>query len=477
MKLALQTVSAALLAALALGCSSARNKEFALADEDYMREGERSAKQLYITGTAPVDSIDPERLAVDIWKFESKDYPDEIRAIVRVYDSLGRFVTNMARPYATDGNWKERYWQNLTESLTDYVVTDSLVRITEFDVREYGAKDSIPYSIVLALDHGGSMRGAIDALQDGAELFISMKMPWDRIGVVKFDRKAVVEIPVTGDPVLLARFRKNELEGYGGLTSVFDAARDAMMLLANESSEAPRVLVLFTDGEDNISKFNDGDLIRLADSLNVHIFPIGFGYTDDEVLTGIAKATGGKYYKAYSKSELVEIFKDLYLSLRNFYKLTYKPPVFEGVHKVAISVRGAEGAKELKAVAEYDKMPLDPFAQVGNVFSELIFFDYNKSTIRPESAPILDKIAGMLLRYRRFKIEVRGHTDNIGGEEFNQRLSDARANAVRDALIARGVSERRLRARGLGLTRPLVPNDTEENRQKNRRTEFAVIAR
>lgn len=91
--------------------------------------------------------------------------------------------------------------------------------------------------------------------------------------------------------------------------------------------------------------------------------------------------------------------------------------------------------------------------------------------------PILDKIAGMLLRYRRFKIEVRGHTDNIGGEEFNQRLSDARANAVRDALIARGVSERRLRARGLGLTRPLVPNDTEENRQKNRRTEFAVIAR
>ena len=63
----------------------------------------------------------------------------------------------------------------------------------------------------------------------------------------------------------------------------------------------------------------------------------------------------------------------------------------------------------------------------------------------------------------------------IGGEEFNQGLSEARANAVRDAMIARGISPNRLRARGFGLTVPVASNDTEEGRAKNRRTVFRIL--
>ena len=89
----------------------------------------------------------------------------------------------------------------------------------------------------------------------------------------------------------------------------------------------------------------------------------------------------------------------------------------------------------------------------------------------------LDAIAAVMKEQGRLRIEVRGHTDAKGTEEYNQKLSEARANAVRDALIALGVPEGRVRARGFGLSQPVATNDTEEGRAKNRRTEFIVLAR
>ncbi len=90
---------------------------------------------------------------------------------------------------------------------------------------------------------------------------------------------------------------------------------------------------------------------------------------------------------------------------------------------------------------------------------------------------MLDAIAAALRRAPKIRLEIRGNTDNIGGATFNQRLSELRAEAVAQALVQRGIAEKRLQTLGFGLTKPIVENDTEENRQKNRRTEFAIIAR
>lgn len=97
--------------------------------------------------------------------------------------------------------------------------------------------------------------------------------------------------------------------------------------------------------------------------------------------------------------------------------------------------------------------------------------------LRPEAIPIIEEIADQLERYERVWLEVRGHTDDIGGIEFNQRLSEERAKAVVRALIERGIDSVRLRPRGMGMLYPLVPNTSEENRAKNRRTEFVIIRR
>ena len=89
----------------------------------------------------------------------------------------------------------------------------------------------------------------------------------------------------------------------------------------------------------------------------------------------------------------------------------------------------------------------------------------------------IDELAELMERYPKLRLEIQGHTDNIGGEEFNQKLSDARAKSVMQEMIKRGIEEKRLRARGFGMSQPIAPNDSERNRAINRRTQFVVLAK
>lgn len=104
-----------------------------------------------------------------------------------------------------------------------------------------------------------------------------------------------------------------------------------------------------------------------------------------------------------------------------------------------------------------------------------IFFDFDKSTLRPESTAELDRLYQLLVDVPTLKIEISGHTDNIGSASYNQKLSEERAKAVVDYLLDKGISRDRLTYMGYGFTRPVATNETEEGRQLNRRTEFEVL--
>lgn len=465
-----------ILCLIIAACGSSRRDEFQLKQEDYAVSKQDEMKTpVYLVSTRSIDSADVSTLFVDVWKTEAYDYPKEIRLYVRVMDSSGNFITNMADPYYRGSGDYRRFWSGIREKIGPI---DTLIH--QFTVREFGDLDTIPYSIMLALDHGGSMQGTIESLQDAAEMFINLKRPFDRIGLMKFDNKAVMEVPLTSDRrQIQAQYQKNGLEGYGLYTSLFDATKEAILQLRNEPPSNPRVLVLFTDGEDNNSKATDIELFKLADSLQVHIFPVGFGYTNDTTMMNLAEFTGGKYYKAYSTRQLRSVFEDIYRSLRNYYLVTYVPPVYEDLHKVYVDLAIPQ-AGEKTAYTEYDKGSISGRLAGGGfdtTFNKNILFDFSKATIRPESYAILDEIARQLRKFPRVRLGVHGHTDNVGGEEFNQRLSVQRAEAVVEALAGRGIDRSRLRPRGFGMLQPLAPNDVEENRQKNRRTEFVILAR
>jgi outer membrane protein OmpA-like peptidoglycan-associated protein len=101
-----------------------------------------------------------------------------------------------------------------------------------------------------------------------------------------------------------------------------------------------------------------------------------------------------------------------------------------------------------------------------------LFFDYDRSTLRPESFPELNRLAEIIIKYPDIKVEIMGHTDNMGPDDYNLKLSQSRAETVRDYLISKGVPANRLVAKGYGKDRPLVENTNDKNRQMNRRVEF-----
>jgi outer membrane protein OmpA-like peptidoglycan-associated protein len=105
-----------------------------------------------------------------------------------------------------------------------------------------------------------------------------------------------------------------------------------------------------------------------------------------------------------------------------------------------------------------------------------VLFDFNQSTLKPGAKEKLAKLAGILLAYPgSYRIEIEGHTDAVGSEEYNLKLSEARAASVRDYITQAGiVSDRIVAARGLGKTRPVATNDTPEGRQMNRRVEIVI---
>ena len=104
-----------------------------------------------------------------------------------------------------------------------------------------------------------------------------------------------------------------------------------------------------------------------------------------------------------------------------------------------------------------------------------VLFDFGKADIKPGSYGYLDEIAAILGQNPSLKVEVQGHTDNVGTAAFNQKLSIKRAQAVVDYLVSKGVAPDRLSISGFGFSRPVASNDTDEGRAKNRRTGFRPI--
>ncbi|MFA6924952.1 MAG: OmpA family protein, partial [Bacteroidales bacterium] len=105
-----------------------------------------------------------------------------------------------------------------------------------------------------------------------------------------------------------------------------------------------------------------------------------------------------------------------------------------------------------------------------------VLFDFAKATLKKESFKTLDDLLELLKIKNTMVIEIDGHTDNVGNPESNMKLSQERANSVRDYLIKNGIPAKRVTAKGYGDTQPVDDNATDEGRQKNRRTEVNVLS-
>ncbi|MFD0751855.1 OmpA family protein [Mucilaginibacter calamicampi] len=124
---------------------------------------------------------------------------------------------------------------------------------------------------------------------------------------------------------------------------------------------------------------------------------------------------------------------------------------------------------------------LQPFEVNKPIVIKNVLYDFNKAGLRPESKAVLDELVKLLRDNPKIKIELSAHTDGIGSDAYNNKLSQERAKACVDYIISRGINKEKIFAKGYGKTRPIAPNtlpngqDNPEGRQMNRRTEFTIL--
>lgn len=120
---------------------------------------------------------------------------------------------------------------------------------------------------------------------------------------------------------------------------------------------------------------------------------------------------------------------------------------------------------------------LEKIAVGATIVLRNVFFDYNKFTLKPESSAELDRLVKIMQENPTIRIELSGHTDSRGTDESNQRLSENRAKACVDYLVAHGIKVDRLEFKGYGESKPIDTNDTEVGMANNRRTEFKILSK
>ncbi len=142
------------------------------------------------------------------------------------------------------------------------------------------------------------------------------------------------------------------------------------------------------------------------------------------------------------------------------------------------AIGGAIGYKLDQQAKELEKIPNTEVTRQEDrllvTMSEAILFDINSAALKSQAQTTLSQMADVMVKYPDSDILIKGHTDSTGSEQYNQDLSERRAKAVQNYLIAKGVSGPRVTAIGFGKTMPVASNDTPEGREKNRRVEIEI---
>ncbi len=456
-------------------------KKYELMQREY---AEREAQEQY-ERIAAAEEREAKRIAaepaimpinVQVRSINDAHYPNEIELNVSVIDTAGRFISGLAPPnFQGTGNYRA-YWRALADSCPQMNST-AQTRVRSFDVQEVREGSLDTHAVAFVLDHSPSMGDTrARRLQEAVARTMGIVKKQDYITAIKFTKSIKVEVPLTNDSnAYRDGFLIDGLEGYGGGTAIYDGVLAAIKELQKAPKGASKVVILFTDGDDNSSKSKIGAVYKAAKENNVRIYSIAYGMTEETPLQNLAQYTGGMMYRLYSVKEFPLAFADLYKALKNYYRVRYRPPECAALHSVQVRLAVPELVTVSTGTAEYDRSVFTPLDTVGSVQLVNIEFETGKATIRSESLPLLRDVAQYLKRSPHIVMEVRGHTDNRGGTDLNQKLSEARAESVATALFGMGVQKKQLRIVGFGESRPLAANDSEENRRRNRRTEFVIV--
>ena len=413
----------------------------------------------------------------------AKNLP-KIRLYVQLSDTLGNYLQN------ANTAKNRKIWCNFSDEMVD----GKRFEVANYTINELSDQEKKPHAIALVLDHSGSMgKERTILMQKAVQEFIKNKKEEDAILLIKYDEKYEITQTLTTDKnILLEKLKIIGLKGFGGTSAPINATHKSVDMLKDAQNYSKKIVIVFTDGVDNLSKISADSLVSFAQNQKVNICSFDFGNAvknnsqnnsqnspknnpkdtlntvlEESLLQKIALKTGGFHQQIYKTTDFNFVFRDIYMRLRNSYVLEFAP---KGYGKHHLTLKMCFG--KTQTTANYD---VTIIPNINELISLNTSFDTNKFVIKNNTKSDLDALFIMMQGLPNVEIEIRNHTDNVGDDEKNRLLSQKRADAIADNLVKRGINIERIKAVGIGEKSPITSNETALGRAENRRTEFLII--
>ncbi|TAE30369.1 MAG: VWA domain-containing protein [Candidatus Kapaibacterium sp.] len=343
-------------------------------------------------------------------------------------------------------------------------------------VKKISAEKRIPMDFVFVLDITATMQDHINAVRDNVDAFAKNLLAKGidfRLGLVMYSDSVEVVKQPTGD-VQEFLWWLRDVQARGGKDEK-ENSLDALAAASNRIKYRPsasKMALLITDapyhqkGEDGdgTTSYTTQSIIDTLVKREMKVVPIT--KTVFQQYNKIATATRGT---TFDISKPFATILDTYSrNLTNMYAITYRseePALPDSINVAVVNEQNYELVRRTI-----------PILQIGRkLIIEDLLFATNKAIPVTTFQPQLERIAEFMMNRKTVVIRVEGHTDGIGGAEYNLRLSMQRAEAVKTYLIQRTVAAHRIHTLGFGKSRPIATNDTDIGRRLNRRTEIVIL--
>ncbi len=332
-------------------------------------------------------------------------------------------------------------------------------------------EDPRPLAMSIILDHSGSMGDMrANMLQKSLANELNNKRKEDEFSIFKFSTYNNMLAKSKSSSVLSNSLSPSiGLSGYGQSTSLLDAIGAGMEEVLKSKNER-KVVLVFTDGVENTSyNYNVKQLIDKAGKKGVSVITCGFGYfVNNRMLNDLSSETGGYHYNLFDRREYEAFFNTILHRLNNNIEVSFSPCMFGENMKVEIGV-------EVKGKKKNMYVPLNHPLKKESVIELNVFFDTDKHGIKKQYHNELNRVATFLKQYPTIVVEIGGHTDSDADADYNQELSEKRADSIKNYLIKKGVNKDQMVLRGYGESSPKYPNTSEWNKSLNRRSEVKII--
>lgn len=377
-------------------------------------------------------------------------YSERTEVEVVLTDSKGQSIGGYAPPFLQSEDDSRHLWK-------DFVTGNLTVAAApkQISVREHRKSEDESFAVGFALDHSLSMT-VPRALRMQKAIMSALQAfnPHDYVSIVKFTSRVNQEVPLTKNPgEYLEKFKINGLNLHSDGTAIYDAAVESMNQLIKAENVSNRILVLFTDGEDNSSSASLQDVIDLAKEHRIRVHSVVYGITTDGPMAKIAEETGGKLYRLTEASSFDRVFLGIYTALRHSYIITINlkgervvESALGGVMTAAGVSTGTIRSNEMLVLLPRQNSDISPLSTEETLVFNMDFsFDEETGEIKREDIKRLDSVATVLVQRSDIVLDLLSPSvGQIRPTQQEVELATRKIKSIRDLLISRGINPARI---------------------------------